>query len=239
MISVALAAYQGARYLAVQLDSILIQLGENDELVVSYDESTDYTLQVLKQYQETDHRVKIVRNSVPGVTGNFNNAIFHCSGDYIYISDQDDKWAESKIQMIQRCFVESGADLIIHNGIHTNEKLEPVGKPFFEMYQIQDGIVQDFLKPRMSGCCMAFKSKMKDIIFPIPEIKGYDQWIAIVCELWGKVAYCEEVLIYHRLHGDNVTTGVRRPLGVVLRMRMRLIGNLLLRAWRLAMGEKR
>lgn len=239
MISVALAAYQGARYLAVQLDSILLQLGETDELVVSYDESTDHTFQVLKQYQKTDHRVKIVRNSVRGVTANFNNAISHCSGDYIYISDQDDKWSENKIQTVQQCFAESGADLVIHNGIHTDEELDPVGVPFFEMYQVQNGIVQDFLKPRMSGCCMAFKQKMKDIILPIPEIRGYDQWIAIVCELWGKVAYSEEVLIYHRLHGDNVTTGARRPLGVVLRMRMRLIANLLLRAWRLTVGEKR
>ena len=121
MISVAMAAYQGALYLPVQIDSILIQLKPDDELVISYDESKDDTLRILEEYQARDSRVKIVKNTVPGVTGNFNNAIANCSGDYIYISDQDDRWAENKVAVVQRTFRETKADLIIHNGIHTNK----------------------------------------------------------------------------------------------------------------------
>ena len=229
MISVAMAAYQGALYLPVQIDSILVQLKPNDELVVSYDESSDDTLRILETYQAKDSRVKVFKNTVPGVTGNFNNAITHCSGDYIYISDQDDKWTENKVAIVQKTFHETGADLIIHNGIHTNIDMEPMGIPFFEMYRIGDSILKNIAKPRMSGCCMAFTRKMKDIIMPMPEIRGYDQWIALVCEIFGKIAYPKEILIYHRLHGSNVTTGTPRPLKVILCMRTRLIFFLLTR----------
>ncbi|MDO4174254.1 MAG: glycosyltransferase [Eubacteriales bacterium] len=222
-ISVAMATYQGEKYLPVQIDSILSQLGAEDELIISYDKSADRTLQILEAYQAKDARVKIFHNTVPGVTGNFNNAIAHCSGDFIYISDQDDKWADNKVVIVQKTFRETGADLVIHNGIHTNENMEPIGVPFFQLFRIGDGVIQNIMKPRMSGCCMAFTRKMKDVIMPMPEIRGYDQWIALVCELWGNIAYPEDILIYHRLHGNNVTAGTPRPLPVILRMRARLL----------------
>lgn len=238
MISVAMAAYQGALYLPVQIDSILIQLKPNDELVISYDESKDDTLRILEEYQARDSRVKIVKNTVPGVTGNFNNAIANCSGDYIYISDQDDRWTENKVAVVQRTFQETKADLIIHNGIHTNKDMEPIGVPFFEMYRIGNGVIKNIAKPRMSGCCMAFTRKMKDIIMPMPEIRGYDQWIALVCELWGRIEYPEEILIYHRLHGNNVTIGRPRPLKAILTMRTRLIFYLFTRWLREIVRDK-
>ena len=218
-----MAAYQGALYLPRQIDSILIQLKADDELVISYDKSSDDTLRILQEYQEKDSRVKVFMNTAPGVTGNFNNAIAHCSGDYIYISDQDDKWTENKVEVVQRTFRETGADLVIHNGIHTNKDMEPMGVPFSEMYRIGDGVIKNIVKPRMSGCCMAFTSRMKEIIIPMPEIRGYDQWIALVCELWGKIEYPQDILIHHRLHGNNVTVGTPRLLPVIIRMRARLI----------------
>lgn len=237
-ISVAMAAYQGALYLPVQIDSILNQLKADDELVISYDKSSDDTLRILEEYQAKDSRVKVFKNTVPGVTGNFNNAIDHCSGDYIYISDQDDKWTENKVEVVQRTFRETGADLVIHNGIHTNKDMEPMGVPFSEMYRIGNGVIKNIVKPRMSGCCMAFTRRMKDIIMPMPEIKGYDQWIALICELWGRVEYPQDILIHHRLHGNNVTIGTPRPLPIIVRMRARLLFFLFARWIREAVRRK-
>ena len=229
-ISVAMAAYQGEKYLPTQLDSILSQLGGDDEVVVSYDPSTDGTLEVLQGYARRDPRVRVVENGRPGVTGNFNNAIAHCTGRYIYISDQDDQWRPGKVETVQRTFRETGCCLVIHNAIHTDENLNPVGEPFSQMYRM-GGRLRDIWKPRMSGCCMAFTREMKDILLPIPEIHGYDQWIALVCQFWGSAAYPEEILLYHRLHGGNVTQG-RRPLRVILPMRAKLLACLGLRGLR-------
>ena len=226
-VSIAMAVYQGEKYLGTQLDSILKQLGPDDEIIASYDKSKDSTLSLLEEYARKDSRLIIVYNDKPGVTGNFNNAITHCTGDYIYISDQDDRWADNKVLKVQRCFQETHADLVIHNGIHTDENLNPIGKPFFEMYRIGDGKIRNIIKPRYSGCCMAFTKKMKEIILPMPEIRGYDQWIATVCEFFGKIAYLDDILIEHRLHTDNVTPTKRRPLKIVLMMRARLIAFLI------------
>ena len=69
----------GERFLEQQIDSILVQLSSDDELVISYDESQDGTLSLISRYAETDGRVKIVRNAEPGVVGNFNNEIGRAS----------------------------------------------------------------------------------------------------------------------------------------------------------------
>ena len=49
-ISVAMAVYNGGKYLREQLDSILKQLDEMDELIISYNDSTDDTLKILEEY---------------------------------------------------------------------------------------------------------------------------------------------------------------------------------------------
>lgn len=227
-----MAVYEGARYLPTQIDSILPQLGPEDELIISYDKSRDNTREVLKEYEEKDSRVKVFDNNHPGITGNFNNAISHCTGDYIYISDQDDRWADNKVAVVQRLFETTGADMVIHNGIHTDENLNPKGVPFFEMFRIGDGLLKNFIKPRMSGCCIIFTRRLQSVILPIPEIRAYDHWIAMVGELWGKIAYCDDVLLYHRMHGTNVTPQKRRALLLILKMRSRLAFFLVRRAFR-------
>lgn len=230
-ISVAMAVRNGEKYLPVQLGSILPQLGENDELVISCDPSTDGTDSLIAALAAKDSRIKVIRNAEPGVTGNFNTAISSCTGDYIFLSDQDDKWAPEKIERVMRCFIEEKADLVIHNGVNTDAELVPEEKSFFELYRIGDGKLRNIIKPRVSGCCMAFTKRMRDIILPLPEVYGYDRWIASVCEFFGCISYPADVLIYHRLHSGNVTPTSSRKLGVVISSRLRLIYHLIAR-WR-------
>lgn len=232
-ISVAMAVCNGAAWLPEQLDSILPQLGSDDELVISYDESSDDTLAIINKYASEDVRIKIVINEVTGITGNFNTAISCCTGDYIFISDQDDRWADNKVERVLRCFEETGADLVIHNGFNTDAALNPEGKPFFDIYRIGNGKVRNILKFRGSGCCMAFTEKMKDNLLPLPEIHGYDQWIAVVSEFTGQIAYLEDILIYHRMHDGNATPRTSRKLSVIFRMRARLIASLITRLIRI------
>ena len=238
MISVAMAAYNGEKYIAEQLDSILPQLDRKDELIISCDPSSDRTAEIVQAYAQKDGRIQMLTGPGHGVTENFNNAISACRGDYIFISDQDDVWTEGKVERVLRCFEEEKADLVIHNGVHTDENLKPLGGSFFEIYRIGDGKLKNILKPRYSGCCMAFTKRMKDIILPMPEIHGYDQWIATVCEFWGHIASPEEVLLLHRLHDGNVTPTSSRPLPVILQLRTRLVWNLVKRAVREKRKEK-
>ena len=229
MISVAMAVYNGGKYLKQQIDSILSQIRDEDELVISYDASEDDTLIIIRDYEQKDRRVKVFNDPGHGVIDNFNNAITNSSGDYIFLSDQDDVWLEGKIERLLRCFREESPDLIIHNGLNTDENLEPVSGAFFDIYRIGDGKLKNIIKSRYSGCCMAFTKEMKNAILPIPVAAGYDRWIATVCEFLGKISYVDDVLIMHRLHDSNVTPEGHFPITEIIRMRADLVWNLILR----------
>ena len=71
---------------------------------------------------------------------------------------------------------------------------------------------------------------------PMPmDIDAYDRWIGTVGEFMGKIAYDDRVLLYHRLHGGNVTPTSSRSVGVIVSSRIQLIREL----WRRYVRERR
>lgn len=226
-ISVAMAVYNGETYLPEQLDSILSQLNEGDEIVVSYDKSKDGTWALLQNYANRYPQIKVVENQKPGINGNFNNAIANCSGDIVFICDQDDRWAENKRTAVLETFEKTGADMVIHNGVHIDGEGKTISEPFFTMYRIGDGKLKNILKPRYSGCCTAFTKEMAAKIMPMPMVlDAYDHWIGTVGEFMGSIAYDDRILLYHRLHGGNVTPVSTRSLHVILKARTTLLREL-------------
>lgn len=227
--SVAMAVYNGELFLPLQIESILNQLHPNDELVISYDDSTDSTLNIISEFASKDDRVRIIRNSCPGIIGNFNNAIAHCSNDVIFISDQDDIWIDGKRDIVINALNESGADLLIHNVVHINSGGDIISRPLFELYGIGPGLIRNFTKPRYSGCCMAFPKTSERIIMPMPQnVDCYDHWIGVACEAFGRVTFIDDILLEHRLHGENATVNTR-PLQKLIQQRWNLLVELIKR----------
>ena len=90
MISVALAAYKGEKYIEEQIRSILPQLSHDDEIIVSDDRPGGMTEKIVKKIAMEDSRVVWVEGKSKGVVTNFVNAIRYCKGDKIFLCDQDD-----------------------------------------------------------------------------------------------------------------------------------------------------
>ena len=226
-ISVAMAVYNGETYLPEQLDSILSQLEPGDEIVVSYDKSKDGTWALLQDYATRYPQIKVLENPRPGINGNFNNAIAGCTGDYVFICDQDDRWAENKRAAVVETFEKTGADMVIHNGVHIDGEGKTISEPFFTLFRIGNGKLKNILKPRYSGCCTAFTKEMAAKIMPMPMVlDAYDHWIGTIGEFMGTIAYDDRILLYHRLHGGNVTPVSTRSLSVILKARGTLLREL-------------
>ena len=85
MISVCMATFNGEKYIEEQINSILLQLGKEDEIIISDDGSTDNTLDIIRELN--DERIKLYQNNKQhGYAHNFENALIHASGDYIFFS---------------------------------------------------------------------------------------------------------------------------------------------------------
>src|SRR5665647_351760 len=98
MISVCLTTYNGEKYILEQIQSILCQIGYDDEVIISDDGSTDHTLKILNKQE--DHRIIIHHNSnSKGIISNIENALTHAKGDIIFLADQDDVWLPNKVKI--------------------------------------------------------------------------------------------------------------------------------------------
>lgn len=211
MISVALAVYNGEKYIAEQLNSILPQLMQEDEIIISDDGSIDNTLEIISQIG--DGRIKVYSNPERGVISNFENAISHTSGDIIFLCDQDDVWCENKVAAVKKYFSDSDANLVVSDAYITDESLKIESESFFKLMNSGSGFIKNFIKNTFLGCCMAFKKELKDIILPFPQkIPMHDSWIGLMVELNGKVLFIQEKLIYYRRHGNNATVMKRDSL---------------------------
>lgn len=212
MISIALATYNGEKYLREQMDSILNQTVKDFELVVCDDCSSDSTLQILNDYTENDARIKVFRNEQNlGFKKNFEKAISLCTGDYIALSDQDDVWTENHLQVLLENI--GGNDLIGANAFLCNEKAEPIGIDLLSCSKI------DFLPESkddwfffllhsniFQGAACLIKKSLVQKALSIPEnVKFHDYWFAIVAAANNGVAYINECILYYRQHGTNVT----------------------------------
>ncbi len=206
-ISVALAAYKGEDFIGEQLSSILTQLSDTDEVIVSDDFPQGKTKEVVMNIAESDGRIKYIEGPGKGLIMNFENAIKNCTGDYIFLADQDDVWLPDKVEKVTEQF-EKGADLVLHNAMVTDGNLKITDTSFFTSHGTKTGYLNNILKNSYMGCCMAFKAELKEKILPFPKnLPMHDQWIGLLAEKTGKVSLVEKPLILYRRHGSNMTGG--------------------------------
>ena len=93
LVSILIATYNSEDFIRETLDSVLNQTYTNLEIVLCDDASSDGTVNVLKEYQKKNERIKIIQNDRNlGISLNMNNGIGQCNGKYIAILDADD-WA--------------------------------------------------------------------------------------------------------------------------------------------------
>ena len=90
--SIALATFNGARFLAEQLASIATQTIVPDEIVVGDDGSSDATLDIIADFAATvPYPVHVERNPTRlGFGLNFLRILGRCAGGVIVLADQDD-----------------------------------------------------------------------------------------------------------------------------------------------------
>ncbi|WP_426476880.1 glycosyltransferase [Chryseobacterium sp. CBSDS_008] len=116
--SVALCTYNGEHYIAEQLESILRQKKAVSEIIICDDGSTDGTLNILSGYAaQFPDIIKIYENPENlGYIANFEKAMSLCSGDLVFLCDQDDRWLTNKAEVITNIFEKNPAvNIVAHN----------------------------------------------------------------------------------------------------------------------------
>ena len=216
-ISVALCTYNGEKFLNEQLDSILHQSLEPDEIIICDDASTDSTKILLENIASKKSSIKLnFNNRNIGYIKNFEKAISLCSGDIIFLCDQDDIWNYNKVEKIlssfernpQSSYFFSDGEIIDEAGNKTGEKLwNTVTFSKKKQKKFKTGSQKNLLIKRnyVTGTTLAFRSQIKKYILPISEDFVHDHWIAMIMAFIDNSGnFLTEPLIRYRIHSEQV-----------------------------------
>ena len=203
-VSIAMASYNGARFIGTQLESFRAQTRLPDELVVCDDGSSDGTPEMVERFAGTaPFAVRVERNPERlGYTKNFERAVSLCAGDLICLSDQDDSWFEDKIESVVAAFeAQPRAFLTVNDQLIADEGLEPTQATIFANTRKLGYPDRDLI----AGCCTVFRRELNELLLPFPREVPYDSWIGTMADLLDVKALIERPLQLYRRHGGNTS----------------------------------
>jgi len=215
-ISVALCTYNGEKYLQHQLESIKNQTLGIQELIVCDDGSKDQTISILEDFKkQVNFPIEIhVNSSNLGSSKNFEKCIQLCSGDFVFLCDQDDWWYEEKVER-QIGFFNSHPeiDAVFSNAVIVDQKGIPKGNTSFDRVEFYpemqakwnlghafDMLLKGYV---VTGATLAIRKKICTEVFPVPDIIPeliHDGWIGLYLARQQKIGFISDPLIQYREH---------------------------------------
>ena len=221
-ISIALCSYNGARHLRAQLDSFARQTLLPAELIINDDGSTDDTLAVAEEFaRSAPFAVRIERNERNlGFTQNFARAVSRCSGELIFLSDQDDVWDPTKLARFADRFARGPAPgLVFCDANLVDNDLKPLGQTWWGSRRFDAGARARLEAPGggklilkdptwfAAGATMAFAARFVPLCLPIPAGWGHDGWIATLVGMVAPVGVVAAPLNDYRQHAAQLFGG--------------------------------
>ena len=219
----AMCTYNGAGYVREQLRSISEQTRPPDELVICDDNSVDGTKEILSAFASASTLpVRLHFNpETLGSTKNFEKAMCLCQGDIIALSDQDDYWLPEKLMRVEAALASSpDAGMVFSDAEIVDQNLRPLGYRLWQYFEldreerrdaVEGGAFDLFLARNVAvGATMAFHSRFKELILPIPEafnlkhddgrILIHDGWVALLISAVAGLVIIDEPLVKYRQH---------------------------------------
>jgi len=231
-ISVCLATCNGEKYIKAQLDSILCQLSEIDEVIISDDRSSDETQNIILSY--ADSRIKLINNKpnlslkdklpIYRATKNFENALRLASGDLVFLSDQDDVWEKTKVSRIKSLFENQKINIVVHDAILVDNKNQIIADSYFKIVNSRPGLMKNLFRNTYLGCSMAFDRTVLQSSLPFPKnLIAHDMWIGLIGEKIGEAVFINEKLVFYKRHESAVTTsGNKSKNSLIFKLKYRV-----------------
>lgn len=215
-ISVALCTYNGGNFLREQLDSILSQTHPVDEIVVSDDGSTDNTLAILQEYSQKHPALFVVSVNAVNLksNANFEYTLKKCTGDFVFLSDQDDIWQGNKVSATLAAFAANPhAEAVFSNGF----LIDACGAVVYSPLSLWDCVgffpenifsSQDLLRSLvwhnnfLTGATLCLKKEAIQHCLPFQTANKFlhDEWLAVVYSERKTLVVLPNKLIKYRLH---------------------------------------
>ncbi len=212
-VSVCLATYNGEQYLEEQLQSILPQLLPGDEVIVVDDKSTDGTATILERWQQQFQSEGIashleINNFNVGHRETFRRSILLSTRPFVMLSDQDDLWADGRVELMLSEISKSGAGLLFGSLECFGTVNDRIVNPDWTRSGYRELLLY-LLRHRWStffyGSACCFRRELVDSSLSVAN-KTHEQWLyAQVLGAGGRVRSSSSFVTYRRMHEENAS----------------------------------
>ncbi|WP_405342846.1 glycosyltransferase [Fibrobacter sp.] len=221
-IGIVLATYNGEKYLAQMLDSLMAQTRQADFIVAVDDGSKDSTPGILESYRERLplQVTRLEKNS--GHRAAFSKALELAKpqledNDLIALADQDDVWLPQKLEILEKAMETGNGEkpaLVFGDAQVINASGKTIAESWRNISNIPTELTTEARiagTNNVTGCLSLFRASLLKYVLPIPPAVGvHDAWIGLLAAQHGKVTALKEPVILYRLHDEN-SVGLGTP----------------------------
>lgn len=228
-IEILLATYNGEKFLAKQLDSLLSQTISDFKLTINDDHSKDSTMQIIDEYRSKFDSIEVSSIKCGSARNNFAHLLNKCTGNYVLFADQDDVWFPDKIKKLVEAMMKaetlygSSCPILIHSDACLIDDLDNMIDHSMWQYQyINPEVGESFgrvlTQNIVTGCTMIANRSLIEKAAPMPDkALIHDWWLAIVACAFGKLIPLREPTIMYRQHSSNQLGAVKFDSRLILK----------------------
>jgi len=220
---VVLCTWNGEKFLAVQLDSLLAQTRPPDLLVVGDDGSSDGTADILQAFSQQAPFPVIQLSPASdrlGPAANFGRTLLATEADWYALCDQDDIWLPNKLESLEQALLGGAVPLAFSDAILVDAEGKSLGQRLWQRVGLGAETIEDLRGPasiapllkrfRVMGAAMSFTDHIKRQALPIPADWPHDAWIASIAAAMGPIEPISTPLLRYRQHDRNAV-GAQTP----------------------------
>lgn len=214
LVEVVLSAYDGERWIAEQVDSVLAQQGVRVHLTVRDDGSRDGTAQVLAGYAARPD-VTVRQGQNLGLPAAFFRLIdeSRAEADFLALCDQDDVWEPGKLaRAVAALEPVSGPAMYCARVLVVDQRLDPLYP--HELPWRGPSFANALVQNIALGCTVVLNRAARELLlgrWP-RECVMHDAWIYLVLAGTGTVLYDPQLVVRYRQHGGNSVGMGRGPV---------------------------
>ena len=215
-IAILLATYNSAKYLKIQLDSLIAQTDPNWQVYIRDDGSTDSTIEIINEYVAKDGRFTFLKDKYAnlGAMPSFMQLLSSVNADYYMFCDHDDVWLDIKVALSRKAIVDldkqhPNTPIVVHTDLYiVDDDLNIKHDSFWKYSKINPDILtnKEFMQVFncVTGCTMIFNQPAKQVSLPFPKnAPMHDWWIALSVIQKGIIKHINTPTILYRQHANN------------------------------------
>ena len=208
LVSIITPSYNSEAYIKDAIESVLAQTYTNWEMIIVDDCSTDNTLTIISEYEDSRLRV-IELNENKGAAIARNTAINEASGRYLAFLDSDDQWYSEKLTKQLSFMQENNLAFTFTRYIRINEAGEKIGESILTPDVIN---YKQLLKDNIIGCLTVMLDKEKIGKIEMVNIRTRQDWVLwlSICKEGHPAVALQEVLAKYRERTNSVSSNKAR-----------------------------